>query len=430
MTVGVAAICRGSVTLSQCWPLSSGNIYVHLRGDNIELSAPLLDNNLPNSDNEVRHPVTSARITEQLASHRATPQVTIDKHVRHRVIELGEWVTARDRIYLDKCFWIYLRAARTRASSPPGASNLLAALVAGVSAGRLVCPISDVLFLELMKQSDPATRGATAELIDELSCGITLSPEPTRVATEVAHFLHANVGHSVHPLEHLVWTKVSYILGVEHPVVTAFPEDEQLVIQKAFFDHLWEVSLSTIVGTIGNAWPLASPFVDIADRLNRDNAAHALSMKSFARVYRDEINGVLELAAPIAADVRRDMGEKALGLDIQPSADEREAITRQCLGLLRAAVRKPAGRRALRTLQVGALLHAALRWNRTQKLDANDIFDFHHAGAGLGYCDALLTDGPMHTLLKQRHLAIERDFPCRVMSSVEEAAAWVQHRIA
>ncbi|CAE6858070.1 hypothetical protein R69749_06308 [Paraburkholderia domus] len=346
------------------------------------------------------------------------------------MIELGEWVAGRDRIYLDKCFWIHLRAARTLALSPPGASDLLDSLMTGVSAGRLVCPISDALFLELMKQSDPATRGATAELIDELSCGITLSPEPTRVATEVAHFLHANAGYSVHPLEHLVWTKVPYILGSQHPVATAFPEDERLVVQKAFFDHLWEVSPSTMVGIIGEAWPLASPFVDIAYRLNRDNAAHAPSMKSFAQVYRDEINGVLELAAPIAADVLHDMAVKSLGLDIQPSADERKGITRQCLGLLRAAVRKPAGRRALRTLQVGALLHAALRWNRTQKLDANDIFDFHHAGAELGYCDALLTDGPMHTLLKQRHLAIERDFPCRVMSSVEEAAIWVRDRIA
>lgn len=369
-------------------------------------------------------------MADRLAFLRSTPQITIDEYERRRVVELGEWVAARDRIYLDKCFWIHLRAARTHAQNPSGASDLLDALAAGVSAGRLVCPISDAVFLELMKQSDPTTRGATAKLIDELSCGITLSPEPTRVATEVAHLLHANAGHSVHPLEHLVWTKVPYILGVQHPVATTFPEDERLIIQKAFFDHLWEVPLSTMVETIGNAWPPVSPFVDIADRLNRDNATHAPSMKSFAQVYRDEINGVLELAAPIAADVLHHMALKSLGPHVQPSSDEREEITRQCLGLLRAAVRKPAGRWALRTLQVGALLHAALRWNRTQKLNANDLFDFHHASAALGYCDALLTDGPMHTLLKQRHLAVERDFPCRVMSSVEEAAAWVRHRIA
>lgn len=316
-----------------------------------------------------------------------------------------------------------------RASCPPGASDLLDALVAGVAAGRLICPISDTLFLELMKQSDLATRGATAELIDELSCGVALCNEQTRVATEVAHFLHANAGHSVHPLEHLVWTKVPHILGV-HPVVKDFPEDEQLVIQKAFFDHLWECSLSTMVGTIGSARALASPFGDIASRLNRDNAVHAPSMKSFEQVYRDEINGALELAAPIAADVLHHMARKALGPAAQPSAEEGEEITRQCLGLLRAAIRKPAGRRALRTLQVGALLHAALRWNRTQKLNANDIFDFHHAEAALGYCDVLVTDKPMHALLKHRKFAIERNFPCRVVSSVEEAADWVRHRIA
>lgn len=374
--------------------------------------------------------MTSSKPADRFALHRATPQITADEHVRRRVIELGEWVMARDRIYLDKCFWIYLRGARMRVPSQPGASELLDALAAGVAAGRLVCPISDALFLELMKQSDLTTRGATAELIDELSCGVTLCHEPTRVATEVAHFLHANAGHSVHPLEHLVWTKVPYILGVQHPVATAFSEDEQLVIQKAFFDHLWEFSLSTMVGTIGSTWPHSSSFVDIANRLNRDSAVHAPSMKSFAQVYRDEINGVLELAAPIAADVLHDMARKALGPAAEPSIEEREEITRQCLGLLRAAIRKPAGRRALRTLQIGALLHAALRWNRKQKLVANDIFDFHHAEAAVGYCDVLLTDGPMHALLKQRNIAIERDFPCRVMSSFEEATEWVRHRIA
>lgn len=374
--------------------------------------------------------MTYPDIAERIVLHRSTPQVTIDEYERIRVIELGEWVTARRRIYLDKCFWIHMRAVRTGAPAPPGASDLLDALVAGVSGAKLVCPISDALFLELMKQSDTVTRSATAKLIDELSFGITLCTEEGRVATEVAHFLHTNTGQSVYPLEHLVWTKVPYVLGVQHPVSAAFGEDERLILQKAFFDHLWEVPLSTMVQTIGNGWTLASTFADIADRVNRDNKVHAPAMKSFAQVYRDEINGVLELAAPIAADVLRDMAEKALGADFRPSADEHGCVTQQWLGLLRTAVRKPSGRLALRTLHIGALLHAAVRWNRTQKLKANDIFDFHHARAALGYCDALLTDGPMHALLMQKNLALERDLPCRVMSSVTEAAAWVRHLVA
>lgn len=377
-----------------------------------------------------RTPVDAARIAESFEFHRAIPHVTIDEHVSRRVIELGGWVMARDRVYLDKCFWIHMRAVRTNAPCPAGAADLLRSLTSGVAAGRLICPISDALFLELMKQADPDTRGATAQLIDELSRGVTLSPVPTRIATEVAHFFHANVGHSVHPLECLVWTKVPYILGVQHPVATDLPEDEQLVIQKAFFDQLWEGSLSTMLGTMRTAWPVDSPYAELAGRLNRGNAGHALSMKSFAQVYRDEINGVLELAAPIAANVLLDMARKALGPTVRPSGEDWEKTMKQCLGLLRAAVRKSVGKKALRTLHIGALLHAALRWNRTQKLDPNDLFDFHHAEAALGYCDVLLTDGPMHTLLGQRHLAIEREFKCLIMSSVVEAAEWARHRFA
>ena len=370
------------------------------------------------------------RIKAQIAFHRGSPAVSVDDHVRHRVIELGQLVMARDRVYLDKCFWIHLRAAYTNAPSTPAAVDLLAALTAGVGSGRLICPISDALFLELMKQTDPATRRATAQLIDNLSLGVTLSPGPTRTATEVAHFLHASAGHQVHPLEHLAWTKVPYVLGVQHPVHPAFPEDEQLAIQKAFFDHLWEVPLTTMVDTIGSAWPVGSQYADLAERLNRDNAAHAASMKSFAQVYRDEINGVLELAAPIAAEVLTGMARKALGPSINPSAADLGTTMRQCLGLLRAAVRTPKGKRALRTLHIGALLHAALRWNRTQKLDANDLFDFHHAEAALSYCDAFLTDGPMHSLLMQRNLDIESGFSCCVLASIEEAVNWVQSRSA
>ena len=180
-------------------------------------------------------------------------------------------------------------------------------------AGRLVCPISDALFLELMKQADSHTRGETAKLIDELSCGVTLAPEPTRVATEVAHLLHSRAGHKVHPLEHLVWTRVPNVLGVQHPAAQAFAPAEQLVIQKAFFDHLWQVSLVSMLATIGDAPlpPLAYPA--LADRLNNENAAHASQMRGFAQVYRDEINGALEIAAPIGCNVLLEMAARSAG---------------------------------------------------------------------------------------------------------------------
>jgi len=61
--------------------------------------------------------MTSPRIADRFAFHRSTPQITVDEYERRRVIELGEWVAARDRIYLDKCFWIHLRECWAQRSS-------------------------------------------------------------------------------------------------------------------------------------------------------------------------------------------------------------------------------------------------------------------------------------------------------------------------
>jgi hypothetical protein len=267
---------------------------------------------------------------------------------------------------------------------------------------------------------------AYAELIDELSCGVTLVPHPTRVATEIAHFLHINAGRDVYALESLVWSKLTNVLGVQHPLASAFPPEEQLVIQKAFFDHTWNIPLLKMMETIGDSRPPESPYSELAQRLNRENAAHAPGMRSFAQVYKDEISGCLELAAPIACDVLDDMAEKAARRPIAVSAEERDAAIKDVYAFLRVAIAKQPVKRALRTLHLGALLHAAMRWNRTQRIDANDLYDFHHAEAALAYCDVFLTDGPMHTLLNQRHLAIARDFPCQIISSLGEAASWSQ----
>jgi hypothetical protein len=208
--------------------------------------------------------------------------------------------------------------------------------------------------------------------------------------------------------------------------MVAFPAEEQLVIQKAFFDHIWEISLSKMVEIQSNAlFPGVMYSGDFAARLNESNARHTMEMRSFEQVYKDEIYGVLEIAAPIARDVFEGMLLKSTGQTIEYSANERESEIQATHNLLCAAVSKQSVRRALRTLHIGALLHAAVRWNRTQKIVANDLYDFHHAEAALGYCDVFFTDKPMQSLLEQHHLSIKEDFSCQITSSRQVAAALV-----
>jgi hypothetical protein len=61
---------------------------------------------------------------------------------------------------------------------------------------RLVsCPISEAVFVELLKQSDAGSHLHSARIIDELSLGLALVPGQVRMATERAHFFTA-----MHPM--------------------------------------------------------------------------------------------------------------------------------------------------------------------------------------------------------------------------------------
>lgn len=167
--------------------------------------------------------VDKTRILASFDRHAAEPHVSIDAHVRKRRIALGEWVVARKRIYLDQRFWIDLRKVALGPRTDPENVSLLDILRRRVANDEIICPISEPVFAELMKQQDRSTRRATAQLIDELSRGVCLGPERERAGTELAHFLYLNGRQgTTSPRNVLVWSKLSYVLGVMHPSKTLF----------------------------------------------------------------------------------------------------------------------------------------------------------------------------------------------------------------
>ncbi|MBW8370356.1 MAG: hypothetical protein K0M66_05200 [Thiobacillus sp.] len=280
--------------------------------------------------------------------------------------------------------------------------------------------------MELMKQADLSTRSATAELMDDLSCGVTLVSHPERVAIEVEQLFSPATGCGTRPrLEARVWSKVSYIFGISHRDSPELTEAQRHTIQQAFFEYMWNIPLARMIADLGKHQFPEAPYPGLVNRLNEGNAAHADEMRSFPKVYKDEVHGALEAAMPIVGEVLGRMAVTA-GYPQEMVAAERDSFNREVYALLRVAIAKDDVRRALRTLHIGASLHAGVRWKRRQKLVPNDLYDFHHAEAAVGYCDVFLTDGPMHALLAQRHLRIEQDFPCRIMSSWDEILDWTQ----
>lgn len=374
-------------------------------------------------------PTEPAVIAASIDAHRASPEVGIKHHSRNKQVELATSLLERRAIYLDLKFWIGLRDADAAGSKPHPYGDLLTSLRQAVSNGLAFCPISDSCFLEAFKQSDPSTRRKTVELIDELSLGVTVIPFDLRIGTEIAHLLHAALTpDQVIPLDQLVWTKLSYILGYANPPVSMFDEHTGRAIEKAFFDHMWAIPLIEMERLLGDAMSAEDRdhHQQLARTLTQGIEEHAMKLKSFKQTYEHELVGVMDLYAGRAADILSDMAPHSMGSRPPRDSGEYRDIERHCLGLLVAAMKTPNGKATLRTLHVNTCMHAALRWNKGQKFRANDFFDFQHAAAAVGYCDAFFTEHSLCSVLTRSDLALDMLYGCTVVSTPESALQYVR----
>lgn len=360
-----------------------------------------------------------------IARHLTEPHISRDAHARHRIIELGESLIDRRAVYLDTRFWIHLRDAALGRADRSEYFELLEVLKTGVSAGRLFCPANWASLVELLKQSHPASRQATAALVDELGQGVALCDEPQRIATELSYALHRHGQQGdLHPLAHLVWVRVPYVFGISHPVPTQLDADLGLALSKSFFDHLWEKSAAEVIARIPGRLP-ADDMTKTAARLSRGIAEHVDQVHSFRDTYLNEVAGVLDLHTDTCADVMEWMYERAKGQRAEPSPEGREDTRRKLYSLLVSAAEAGKGARVFPTLHAYAKCHAAIRWDKKRGLDSNTLFDLHHGVAAVVYCDAFLTDGGMRTLMTQNHVALDWEFGCTVMSDAAEAVAFL-----
>jgi hypothetical protein len=359
-------------------------------------------------------------------AHRANPEVSIDQHVERCVVALGRSLDGRTAIYLDTNFWIILRDCAAGKRTDPAALELLHRLRTLVAEGKVFCPVSASHLLEFLKQDDINSRLETARIVDELSLGVALIDHRMRMGTEVAHFVHSFEGDAdaLHPLRHLVWSKLGYVLGFVHPSGTGFDAETELAMQKAFFDRTWTASFEEMFETLGTGSPPDGLDFDITG-LNQGVMENAGQIKSFAQAYAAELAGVAELGADTAMEVLGDLFRKKTGE--QPperGSQEWQKFWNQWANLLLAALKKRSQvKQRLHTMHIQASLHAAFRWDKARRFTSNDLYDFEHASAALAHCQAFFTEDGLHSTITARHVALDELFQCRVVSEIPDAIA-------
>ena len=112
------------------------------------------------------------RAGASIEKHRKEPHVSLDQYVRACRVGLAKSLNDRRAVYLDSRYWILLREAFLGRETRPVIKELLELLRTQVYGGQTFCPISEAVFIELLKQEDLRTRRVTATLIDDLASAL------------------------------------------------------------------------------------------------------------------------------------------------------------------------------------------------------------------------------------------------------------------
>jgi hypothetical protein len=361
-----------------------------------------------------------------LAYHKLHPEVSLERYVRSKVLETADRVLARKRIYLDTRYWIALRDVQLQRPRSAIDRELLNTLTQLVRGGKAICPINANLFAELLKQRDERTRLATAQVIDQLSLGIAIQPEDERVGTEIMHCLQRSLRgeDALEPLERLVWTSVSYLLGYTFPTVDIIPEGEMLAWRKSLTDDFWNIPFSDQISILGDAPTHFDVSWDrIAEKINRETQEHGGIPKSFKQVHLDEFVGFLDGFIPAMRQMVSRVTAQGMGLHVSDEvqlASEEDA--RILLRILREAFRKNKLGTQLPSVVIKSGLYAAIRWNRGRQYKGNDLHDFGHASAAMFYCDYFATDAGLRHLVNDE-LRYDQKYAVTV---VDNASALLQ----
>lgn len=364
-------------------------------------------------------------LIDTFEKHRLEPGKTLEAYTREVRIALGREIAGCKKIYLDTKYWLLLRdAAIGRQQRDRHITELLGVLRSGVQEGRIICPISEDIFAELLKQSDTETLSETINLIDVLSRGISILSEQERIGFETLYFIRRTIGaeDSVHSPDVLVWTKLAHVLGAVHPSSTPFSPQEELVVQKAFFDQVWTISLSQMIEIMGKeAIPKMPKLNDLSGVLNEGKVRYAHENKSFKQLFLSELAGVLDLCIPIFEDTMIYLFKKEEGYEPTAREVKSSKAGKQIANAVYNLFRKNKLQTYFPTLVIGAGLYASVRWDAKRKFKKNDLHDFRHAQTALPYFDFFFTEHSLRDLVTRSHVAFDKKYGCEVFSYPNEA---------
>lgn len=370
---------------------------------------------------------SSEFLSERHQFHASQPGVSIDIYRSRILHKLGRIVSGRKIVYLDQKYWIKLRDVQLGRTHEKAYTDLLTLLKTHTASGIFICPLSTWVFEELLKQNDRATRLATAQLIDDLSLGVSYIPQPEMVRQEVVHFIRKFVpafkSDTSWPIRECIWTRLVSVFGDRIPTwPETIPAEHQLVIQKTIEDINFLIPLTEIISSFDNTEAnTIEPLYDVSE-INARKKTVRSTHKNFKSLFLAELIHSHKEHEKDFFEVVSYLYELKTGHQESPPIQSiPDDLRLRMEDLIYTAFKEDKITNELPSYHIPACLYSYATWNTNRILKENDVYDFLHAQLGIPYSDFFLTDGGLKSDLCSELLRLDKIYQTVVISKPEIA---------
>lgn len=368
--------------------------------------------------------------------HRSNSDVTLDQYRCRLLHRYSNLVAKRVVVYLDLKYWINLRKVFLNQTAEPAYHELFSVLSQAVKNGIALCPLSFWIFQELLKQSDPYSRAATAKLIDILSDGVAFMSHGEIACQEILHFIRkASPSYSnvePWPIKECIWTRTMSFLGDRIPFwqEADIHASDQLLVQKSWEDFHFFLPLEDMISNIDTVpSELLYSGYDV-DAINGRKKQVRQEHSSFKSLFLAELMHTIKENEQHWYETMAYLYFLESGVlehvNCETMTEEEKRPARNLLWL---SFKNNKITTELPSYHIPSALYSAACWDSQRKLVQNDVLDFHHAQLGIPYSDIFLTETSLKTMACSQHLRLDKIYQTKIISDPNAAVDELKLRI-
>ena len=278
-------------------------------------------------------------------------------------------------IYLDSDFWIDIGDGIRNGFSERNIKHFYYLLRELVYSGKVICPISNAIFIELFKQKNLEERQVIASVMDEFSNGLTIESKYFLFREEILNYSKNNV--------HKSWKEVSSFRTTLEEKITETAKWKRSFASRKTLPSISELASSEIVGNLENINNISS---GIADYLQGQKEEHEGEAKQFKLMQAIEILNTIKSVMEIFSD----LNDKVSGISYPEVESE-------------IHLKMPA-------IWSFGSIHSLLRNDLRRKYRVNDFLDIDHCSVALGYYNYFFTERSFFNIVTHKLTELDKRF--------------------